>query len=296
MRLRSQVVISGLLLLGSVAASDTFRLTNGTEYRNVKLSRVEPDGLLIITDTGIVKLYFADLPEEVRQKYDYDPKKAEAFRFRLDAAKAAAQDEVNAANVKRQQVVAASQPKAAPIAGPTQNKQNLPSLEAHEIGTADGFQSYWETDWGSYDRDYTRGKMILVTIHDLSRKIGRCEINAYFIAHPLFNPNVHFIYDHKRFFPALKGRIEVSGPVNAHDLHARILNLAALGQRYGNGADMDGWIVVGKVENKLFGVRASNQTLLEIAEENPRQTESLTQMIADYDRLNDKGKKSRGEE
>jgi len=158
-------------------------------------------------------------------------------------------------------------------------------LEAYEIGTADGFQSYWETDWGSYDSDYARGKRILVTIRDFSRKIQKCEVNVYFIARPVFNPNVHFIYDHRQFFPEFRGRIELSGPVDAGDLHARILNLAPLGPRYGRRADMDGWIVVGKLQNRIFDIRASSQTLLEIAQENPRQTESFTSMISDYERF-----------
>jgi hypothetical protein len=157
------------------------------------------------------------------------------------------------------------------------------SLEAHEIGTNDSFHSNWE-DWGSYDRVYHRGKRILVTVRDFSKKIPECDVSVYFVAHQVFNSNNRFIYDRKEFSPQFRGRIEISGPVNAAELRARIVNLAGLGQVYGSGADLDGWIVVGKIDNRIFDVRASNQTLLEIAQENPRQSQSLAEMVADYEK------------
>ena len=61
---------------------------------------------------------------------------------------------------------------------------------------------------------------------------------AFTSSHGHSTPNVHFIYDHKRFSAELPGRIEVTGPVGAADLHARIFNLATLGRRSGHGADM----------------------------------------------------------
>jgi hypothetical protein len=158
------------------------------------------------------------------------------------------------------------------------------SLDAHEIGTDDSYRSNWETDWGSYDREYHRGKRILVTVRDFSRKVPACDISVYFIAHPMFNPSIHFIYDRKEFSPQFRGRIEVVGPVDAGELKARVLNLAALGERYGSGADLDGWIVIGKFNGRVFDVRASNQTLLEIAQTNPRQSQTLTQMVAEYEK------------
>ena len=158
------------------------------------------------------------------------------------------------------------------------------SLEAHEIGTNDSFHSNWQTDWGSYDRTYHRGKRILVTVRDFSRKIPMCDISVYFVAHQVFNSNDRFIYDRKEFSPQFRGRIEISGPVDAAELRARIVNLAGLGQVYGSGADLDGWIVVGKVDNRIFDIRASNQTLLEIAQGNERQAQSLAEMIGDYEK------------
>ncbi len=172
----------------------------------------------------------------------------------------------------------------AAVVTPISGRAGSMSLEAHEIGTNDSFHSNWETDWGSYDRDYHRGKRILITVRDFSRKIPQCDVSVYFVAHPVFNPNVHFIYDRKEFSPQFRGRIEVIGPVDAGELRARVINLAALGERYGSGADLDGWIVVGKLSGRVFDIRASNQTLLEAAQANPRQPQTLTSMIDEYEK------------
>jgi len=37
---------------------DDFKAIDGKEYKNTKVSRVEPDGIVLITDSGISKVYF----------------------------------------------------------------------------------------------------------------------------------------------------------------------------------------------------------------------------------------------
>jgi hypothetical protein len=161
------------------------------------------------------------------------------------------------------------------LAGVTAYAGSL-SLDAHEIGTKDSFQSYWENWAGSYDRDYARGKRILVTVRDFSRKIPQCDITVYFVAHPVFNSEQRFIYDKKEFPVRFRGRIEVAGPVTASDLHARIVNLAGFA-RYGRGAEMDGWIVIGELRGQVFDVKASGPTLLDIAK-----SPALRELERDY--------------
>lgn len=80
----------------------------------------------------------------------------------------------------------------------------------------------------------------------------------------------------------LKGRLEVIVDVVAPDLKSSVQNYAALGRRYVAGADIDGRIVVGEYDRQAFQVRASSQTLLEIAQGSPRQSVLLAAMIADY--------------
>src|SRR4051794_39395100 len=67
------------------------------------------------------------------------------------------------------------------------------NLEAKEVGTGVSTQHNWETDYGSYDRDYRKRKQIAVTVRDLSRKAPRLTVHVYFVARPL-NRAPRFIY------------------------------------------------------------------------------------------------------
>jgi hypothetical protein len=66
-------------LFTSIALADDFKTIDGKEYKNAKVSRVEPDGLVLITKSGLSKVYFAKLPKEVQERFNYDPQKAAEF-------------------------------------------------------------------------------------------------------------------------------------------------------------------------------------------------------------------------
>src|SRR5213593_1818123 len=63
----------------SIALAEDFKAIDGKEYKNVTVSRVEPDGIVVKTKSGISKLYFTELPKDVQQRFDYDPQKATAY-------------------------------------------------------------------------------------------------------------------------------------------------------------------------------------------------------------------------
>jgi len=69
-----------LLVALQLAIADDFKTVEGKEYKNVTVSRVEPDGIVITFSGGIVKLPFTELPPEIQKKYGYDPKAAADFR------------------------------------------------------------------------------------------------------------------------------------------------------------------------------------------------------------------------
>ena len=60
----------------SVAFSDDFKTLTGKEYKDATVSRVEPDGLVLTSKTGISKVYFTELPKDVQERFGYDPQKA----------------------------------------------------------------------------------------------------------------------------------------------------------------------------------------------------------------------------
>jgi hypothetical protein len=156
------------------------------------------------------------------------------------------------------------------------------TLEANEVGTGVQIIHYWETDWGSYDRDYIDSKKLRILVRDVSRKVAAADVDVYFVAQPMPS-GARFIYAHHHELVKMNGLIDAEGAVVAPDIKSRVLNLEALRERYSSGAEHDGWIVIGSYGGQRFGVRASSQTLLDIAQgTNPRLIDSFPKMTAAY--------------
>ena len=68
-----------IFCLTSVALSEDFKTVNGKEYKEATITRVEPDGIVIKTKSGITKVYFAELPKEVQERFHYEQQKASAY-------------------------------------------------------------------------------------------------------------------------------------------------------------------------------------------------------------------------
>jgi hypothetical protein len=84
-------------LSASIALADDFKTVDGKEYKNVKVSRVEPDGIVITHSAGVAKIPFKQLPKEMQERVGYDQAKIEA----AEAAARAAETAARAAEEKR---------------------------------------------------------------------------------------------------------------------------------------------------------------------------------------------------
>src|SRR5262249_12907455 len=73
----------------SVALADDFKAIDGKEYKNVTASRVEPDGIVLISKSGISKVYFTELPKEVQDRFHYDAAKAATYSAEQTASQVA---------------------------------------------------------------------------------------------------------------------------------------------------------------------------------------------------------------
>ena len=69
----------------------------GQIFRHVEITREEPDGLTFRHDGGVTKVGFPALPEDVRQKYKYDPVAGWQYRRDQAAQKTRAEQEAAAA-------------------------------------------------------------------------------------------------------------------------------------------------------------------------------------------------------
>jgi hypothetical protein len=66
----SKCLLVFLLALGTGGLfAENFKTNDGKEYKNVTVSRVETDGIVLITSAGISKVYFAELPREVQERF-----------------------------------------------------------------------------------------------------------------------------------------------------------------------------------------------------------------------------------
>ena len=67
------------VLSASLALAEDFKTIDGKEYKNAKVSRIEPDGIVLLTKSGISKVYFTELPKEVQERFHYDAQQAAQF-------------------------------------------------------------------------------------------------------------------------------------------------------------------------------------------------------------------------
>src|SRR5437899_11271892 len=68
-----------ILCFASVVLAEDFKAIDGKEYKNVTVSRVEPDGIVLVSSSGISKVYFTELPKEVQERFHYDASKGAAY-------------------------------------------------------------------------------------------------------------------------------------------------------------------------------------------------------------------------
>jgi hypothetical protein len=68
-----------ILCLTTAAFADDFELVSGKEYKNVTVTRVESDGIVLKTKSGISKVYFVELPNHVQQRFHYNAAIASAY-------------------------------------------------------------------------------------------------------------------------------------------------------------------------------------------------------------------------
>lgn len=68
-----------LLSFAVTALSEDFHTINGKEYKDATVTRVEPDGIVVKTNSGVTKIYFTELPKDVQEHFHYDSGKAASY-------------------------------------------------------------------------------------------------------------------------------------------------------------------------------------------------------------------------
>jgi hypothetical protein len=107
-RVKVQITLAILATLSaSFALGEDFTTLKGKEYKDATITRVEPDGIVLKTKSGISKVYFAELPKDVQERFHYDPEKiAAAQREREQAALRAEREARRPADERRRELYA----------------------------------------------------------------------------------------------------------------------------------------------------------------------------------------------
>jgi hypothetical protein len=67
---KGNITVAILVTLSTwVTLAEDFKTVNGKEYKDATVSHIEPDGIVLRTKSGISKVYFAELPEDVQERF-----------------------------------------------------------------------------------------------------------------------------------------------------------------------------------------------------------------------------------
>ena len=87
---KATIVILATLFV-SLALAEDFKTVSGKIYKDATVSHVEADGIVLRTKTGISKVYFAELPKDVQERFHYGSATptGKAVTQRIDKAESA---------------------------------------------------------------------------------------------------------------------------------------------------------------------------------------------------------------
>ena len=80
-------------LSASLAIAEDFKTINGKEYKDATITRVEADGIVLRTKTGISKVYFFELPQDVQGRFHRGSATPSAAQHEREAVKLEAKQE-----------------------------------------------------------------------------------------------------------------------------------------------------------------------------------------------------------
>ena len=164
-----------------------------------------------------------------------------------------------------QAVIADAEPTAPPVAV---------RLDVKNVGSAKIIDRKWESDYGSYWRDFVRTTRLEAEVGTLSKPVKGASIGWFFVGKKLSGTERFFVMADAKVIniepgPAVKMLLESGG------VESSVTNYAALGQRYNSGAKLEGWIVrVQDESSRTLAIRASSATLEQLAR-NQREMERL---------------------
>ena len=76
------------MVSASIVVAEDFKTIKGKEYKSATVSRIEPDGIVLKSKSGISKLYFTELPKDVQERFHHDSAQGAHFTAAQEATAA----------------------------------------------------------------------------------------------------------------------------------------------------------------------------------------------------------------
>lgn len=96
------LILFALCALGGASRGENISVPGVGVFSNYVVRRVEPDGITIKHSAGVTKLFFTELPPDIRSRYAADPERAEAYQREKAIAQADWAEKVERAKAKEQ--------------------------------------------------------------------------------------------------------------------------------------------------------------------------------------------------
>ena len=195
-----------IVCFASFALADDFKTIDGKEYKNVKVSRVEPDGIVVSSKSGISKVYFTELPKEVQEHFHYDAAKATAYSTERTANQQEfrkQQDELQRKLTEEKNEYWADRERT--TAQQTTRASQIPYLTAVSLDTGSyitesgsGARSIGNVTYINKSQTTTGILAVKIQLRTLGKPVGEpYEVQCFFVAKD--KSQARYIYDAIRF-------------------------------------------------------------------------------------------------
>lgn len=179
------MVMGSAVVLASHSSADDIKTVNGHEYKGATVTRVEPDGVVVMYSEGIVKIPFSDLSEEWQKRYGYEADKARAYAAQVEeqqrALAIANQQTLERVNAEKARQLQAAGEDAALRRRVAEAERQLPSVRIFAVIEPIRFDEdrtlAWIQPYRKYDTDermseaYESGDRAVVALY----KIGHTD-------------------------------------------------------------------------------------------------------------------------
>lgn len=169
------------------------------------------------------------------------------------------------------------------------NRPGAIKLEAKETGSRKSISHNWETSYGSYDRDFARGKTVTADLTNLSSgaPIENLAIEVLWFSQRLSDRNIGL-------FHRETGKVTFNGRVAKYTadmptLESSVLNYAALRERWVSGAKVYGWAILLRSGETAIAMRASSPTLEALIKDGAK----LTAALEEFSKESAEGRRAR---